>query len=244
VNPPILVDVFHTDPLVAAGLAAALRSQPDFGVREGCHLDASLGLAHVIVADYRAGLELFHQREVGSVPTARLPGVLVVTQRDREWEIRRALEAGVRGYLPLGCSLDELLFAVRSLAAGVRHVGAQAARLLADSIAREPLTPREEQVLGLVVQGRANKVIARDLNIGVGTVKSHLRSIYGKLDATSRTAAVTVAERRGLLHDSVPMSNAPRTVQRIPWPRSACASPLQRVFASTPPHAPLTAPQC
>jgi DNA-binding NarL/FixJ family response regulator len=63
----------------------------------------------------------------------------------------------------------------------------------------EPLTAREEQVLRLVVAGLCNKAIGRQLGIAVGTVKSHLKSAFEKLDVQSRTQAAAAVERRGLL---------------------------------------------
>ena len=63
------------------------------------------------------------------------------------------------------------------------------------------MTARESEVLRLVVEGVGNKSIARRLTIAVGTVKSHLKAIFGKLSVESRTQAIAVAERRGLLMD-------------------------------------------
>jgi DNA-binding NarL/FixJ family response regulator len=199
-NMRVTVDVSHVDPIVAAGLRAALRTQADFDVEEpGSDRTRRSGPLPVVVADYAGGLALVSAFRATAFSSAPLPAVLVVTHQRKAWELRRALEAGVQGYLSIACAIDELGAAVRSLGAGQRHIDAAAARLLADSIVQEALTPREEAVLGRVVEGLGNKAVARDLGIGVGTVKSHLRSIYGKLGATSRTEAVTVADRRGLL---------------------------------------------
>lgn len=196
----ILVKVSHADPIVAAGLGAALLGQVGVEVSQEDGSGASRpGVQRVIVADYATGLACASAQRAGRSLHEAPPAVLVMTQRHKQWEIRRALEAGVRGYLPLGCAIDELVFAVRALGAGVRHIGADAARLLAASLQQEALTPREAEVLSLVVEGCGNKAIARALEVGVGTVKTHLRSIYAKLDATTRTEAVAMAERRGLL---------------------------------------------
>ena len=212
----IVVDVSHVDPIVAAGLAVTLGIQPDFDVETvGSDSPRRFGPTQVIVTDYVAGLGMvadLRRRGGGSDP---LPAVLIVSLLQRELEIRRALEAGVRGYLLIGCAFDELVCAVRSLSAGMRHIDSNAARLLADSIAREALTPREEEVLGLLVEGLGNKAVARNLDISVGTVKSHLRSIYGKLDATSRTEAVTFAERRGLFEYAALPRARGRIVERL-----------------------------
>lgn len=199
-NNRVAVHVSHIDPIVAAGLRAALQTQADFDVEgQGPDRTRPCNTLPVVVADYAGGLALVAAFRATAFASASLPPVLVVTPPRKAWEVRRALEAGVQGYLSIACDIDELGTAVRSLGAGLRHIDAAAARLLADSIVQEALTPREEAVLRRVADGLGNKAVARDLGIGVGTVKSHLRSIYGKLDATNRTEAVTVAERRGLL---------------------------------------------
>lgn len=229
-NKRITVDVSHVDPIVAAGLRAALATQADFDVEEqASSRTRRFGPPPVVVADYAGGLALVAAFRATAFTSAPLPPVLIVTQQHKAWELRRALEAGVQGYMSIGCAIHELGTAVRSLDAGLRHIDAAAARLLADSIVQEALTPREEEVLRCVVEGLGNKAVARDLGIGIGTVKTHLRSIYSKIGATSRTEAVTVAERRGLLDKSVHASHpATRTLAPDPathrWsPRAAAA---------------------
>ncbi|WP_280152066.1 response regulator transcription factor [Piscinibacter sp. XHJ-5] len=202
----IRVLVLYRDALVSNGLSATLREQPDVDlVSPGpCACDTPLrpgdGRPDVVVADYENGLALIASaRARQSVPHAPSLNVLVVTHRDSEREIRYALEHGVRGYLILGCGVDDLVDAVRTLHRGVRYVGAVAARRLADSVACELLTARETDVLRLVVEGYGNKTIAKRLDIAIGTVKTHLKAIFQKLEASSRTQVAAVAERRGLL---------------------------------------------
>lgn len=217
----IRVNILHSDPVVAGGLASALRKHAELDVDEsrGC-TESALGpspcatrAAHVVVADYEGGVAFAarhserHSHAGGGRSDASAPAVLVVTAQATEWEIRHALEAGVRGYLLLGCPVGELIDAVRSLNLGLRHLGTKPAMLLADSIAREALTRREEEVLRLLVEGHGNKAIANTLDIAVGTVKSHMKSIFGKLHAATRTEAVTLAARRGLLLRT-PLSSA------------------------------------
>jgi two-component system response regulator DesR len=215
----IRVNILHSDPVIAGGLASALRQHADIDVDDfrGCTESAfasspcSAHAVHVVVADHEAGVAFAarcgerHSHAGGPRTDAGAPAVLVIAARRTGWEIRHALEVGVRGYLLLGCPVDELVDAVRSLKLGLRHLGTEPARLLADSVAREALTPREDEVLRLLVEGHGNKAIANTLDIAVGTVKSHMKSIFGKLDAATRTAAVTLAARRGLLL-GVPLS--------------------------------------
>jgi DNA-binding NarL/FixJ family response regulator len=198
---PIRTLVLYQDPLVAAGLLSALDRQTGIAV-----IDAEAVLpdehgADVVVTDYSGGLRLLAgMHNASSLSRAR---VLILTDRDSECEIRHALEQGARGYLTLGCGVEELIAAVRSLHRGARHIGAAAASRLADSVAYESLTGRELDVLRLLVEGLPNKAIATQLNIAPGTVKSHMKGIFQKLGARSRTQVATLAERRGLLFPAV-----------------------------------------
>ncbi|RZA34551.1 MAG: response regulator transcription factor [Lysobacteraceae bacterium] len=80
-----------------------------------------------------------------------------------------------------------------------RYLSESMTRSVADSLTRESLTGRETDVLQLLAQGCCNKSIARKLGIGVGTVKTHVKGVMSKLDATARTHAVVVATQRGLI---------------------------------------------
>lgn len=200
-TPSIHVFVDHPDPLVSAGLVATLREQPDLQVSQHACDDAA---PDVVVADYLRGLAaLGHASPPSPGRRTGLPRVLVVTRCDSEWEIRHALERGVRGYLLLGCRLPELVEAVRVVHRGGRHLDALAAQRIADSLTREALTVRETDVLRLMAEGLGNKAIANRLDIALGTVKSHIKAILEKLESASRTEAAAVAERRGLLRQGL-----------------------------------------
>ena len=206
---------------LASGLTATLREQSDVELVGAqawvCGVAPRPGerRADVVVADYENGLALIASaRARTSLRSAAGANVLIVTQRESEREIRHALEHGVRGYLILGCGVDEIVDAVRTLHRGVRYVGAVAARRLADSVACELLTARETDVLRLVVEGHGNKTIANRLDIAIGTVKTHLKAIFQKLEASSRTQVAAVAERRGLL--AIPQDRAPRSLVLAP----------------------------
>lgn len=198
------VHICHNDPLIAAGVGAALRNLSDIEV-VGTHDSTATTFSHhstvhVVVADYQTALELVAGvlRPMGhrDVEKAR---VLVITRCDTGWHIRHALESGVRGYLLQGCTQEEVADAVRALRHVGRYLGSAVAQPLADSIAFEMLTDREMDVLRLLTDGRGNKAIAYELNIALGTVKSHVRSILQKVNASTRTEAAAIADRRGLL---------------------------------------------
>jgi len=227
----IKIYIRHNDPLVAAGLAATLGVQPDFELAvpsaftRGGSGQPEVGAGDVVVTDYDEGLSLIALARSGDADRRQtIPNVLIVTGRKSLQDIRRALEQGARGYLIVGCRLEELVDGVRALHFGMRHVGAVAARRLADSVACDVLTARETDVLRLLAEGHRNKIIARMLDISIGTVKSHLKAIFQKLDATSRTEVAAVAERRGLLEiddDELGGSIAPRAVGAVAFARHA-----------------------
>ncbi|MFC0253118.1 response regulator transcription factor [Massilia consociata] len=192
---PSAVHIMHADPIVTIGLHAVLAEHP--GLRVTTHLrhPEAQRAARVLVTDYDTGVALARQ----PAGLGQLPGVLVVTSFDKEWEVRLAMDAGVAGYLPQSCAPDELSHAVGLLARGQRYLSESMTRSVADSLTREALTGRETDVLQLLAQGCCNKSIARKLGIGVGTVKTHVKGVMNKLDATARTHAVVVATQRGLI---------------------------------------------
>jgi DNA-binding NarL/FixJ family response regulator len=132
------------------------------------------------------------------------PVVLVGAEQDSPLAAS-ALEAGVRALLPGNCNSEELTAAVQAVAAGlIAYPAAYAAALADTGAAVEPaspgvLSPREMQVLQMMAEGFANKEIAWRLGISEHTVKFHVASILNRLDASSRTQAVSIGLRRGLL---------------------------------------------
>lgn len=204
---PTRILIRHEDPFVQAGLSATFSRHSDFEVLEADQRDSDLSFVvpppgvravDVVVADFGHGLAVATEvkRRLGD---GAGPRVVIFTATDREWEIRSALEHGVRGYLLAGCSPHELAEAVRAVQRGARHLSASAATRLADSMSLEPLTMREEEALRLVLEGLCNKAIGRRLGIAVGTVKSHLKAAFEKLGVESRTQAMVAVARRGLL---------------------------------------------
>lgn len=126
-------------------------------------------------------------------------------QGDRATE---ALRSGIQGILPLEATADEIIAAVEAVAAGlvVLHPDLVDSLLPVPSATRvlpadpnQALTPREVEVLGMLAEGLGNKTIARHLGISEHTVKFHVSSIFTKLNASSRTEAVTLGARQGLI---------------------------------------------
>lgn len=197
---PTRVLVLHAQAIIGCGLGAALGGQPGFEVQVASPLaDAGLPAdADVVVCDHDTGLRL--AQAARRPPTARRAArLLVLAAHDREHAVRHALECGVHGYMLQDAPVDELVTGVRALASGQRFLSLAVAQRMADSMARESLTLRETQVLELLACGQCNKAIARELQIAVGTVKPHVKAVMAKLDASSRTQAVSVAAQRGLV---------------------------------------------
>lgn len=130
-------------------------------------------------------------------PDAR---VLMLTTFDGDADIHRALQAGAQGYVLKGSTGENLIPALRALAAGQRWIPKEVANRLASRRSFEELTPREVEVLRELAKGLANKEIADVLNISEHTTKGHLKNIIGKLRVADRTEAVTAALQRGIIH--------------------------------------------
>ena len=135
-----------------------------------------------------------HIREID--PQAR---VIVLTTYDADEDIARALQAGAKAYVLKDISADALVACIHDVLAGKTYLAPAAAAKLAERVTRIQLTPRELSTLRLMADGKANKEIATDLGISERTVKTHLGHLFEKLGVTSRTEAVKVATRRGLV---------------------------------------------
>jgi two-component system NarL family response regulator len=125
--------------------------------------------------------------------------VIVLTTYDADEDIARALQAGAKAYVLKDISADALVACIHDVLAGKTYVAPAIAAKLAERVNRIQLTPRELSTLRLMADGKANKEIAADLGISERTVKTHLGHLFEKLGVTSRTEAVKVATRRGLV---------------------------------------------
>lgn len=130
-------------------------------------------------------------------PQAR---IIILSASDGDGEIQRALRSGAAGFLFKSIARNELVRVIRSVHAGRRHIPAEVAARLAEHLSDDDLTTRELDVLRFIRDGFANKQIADRLAIAETTVNFHIKNLVDKLRANSRTHAVTIAFRRGLLH--------------------------------------------
>lgn len=188
--------------VVRAGLEALLRAATNLEV-VGSTADWALLAAEnhdVALVDWDRPGEDFPPELLDLAPHSSV--VLLADDPQRSWTAD-ALRAGIRGLLAREANLNQMIAAIEAAAAGLAVsqpedldgllVTSRPARIV------EPLSPREIEVLGSIAEGASNKAIAFRLGISEHTVKFHVTSIMTKLNAGSRTEAVTIGIRRGLV---------------------------------------------
>jgi len=126
-------------------------------------------------------------------------GIIVLTTFDHDEDIYAGLRAGAKAYLLKDVEPEELFRCIRAVHAGEAYLQPKVAAKLAQRVQEEPLTEREEQILKLLAEGKSNRAIGEVLHITESTVKSHMKSLFVKLDVTSRAEAISLAARRGLV---------------------------------------------
>ena len=204
--PKIRVILADDHPVVRDGLAAIVNQQPDMQVvAEAGDGEEAMKLfdehsPDVMVLDLRMpkkdGVAVV-QAVLEKHPKARL---LIMTTFDGDEDIFRSLSQGAKGYLLKDAPRAEILSAIRAVSEDRPYTSSSVAAKALQRMAKPSLTQREMSVLQEIAQGRSNKDIARRLSITEGTAKTHVKSILTKLDAISRTEAVAVAHKRGLIH--------------------------------------------
>jgi DNA-binding NarL/FixJ family response regulator len=193
-------------PLLRLGVGALINARSDMEVV------AEAGTAEEAVARYtelRPDITLMDLRLPDSSGVAairkirgRYPGArfVVLTTYEGDEDVHQALESGAQGYIIKGMPHELLINAIKRVHAGSRYLPPPVARTLESRTADASLTPREREVLELLVQGKNNKEIATLLGIAEATVKCHFRIIYMRMGVTDRTQAVVCALQRGLAH--------------------------------------------
>lgn len=192
----VSVMIMYADPVVASGLAAVLHEHTGFQIvhtPEPGNIVYGPPPADVVLADFETAMYIAE-----SAPQW-VRNLVVFTNHASEAKIARALESGARGYLLHGIGLPELFDGIRSVHGGGVALSPLVAARVMSRIKSEALTPREKAVLEQLMLGLSNKAIASRMNLRVGTVKTHVKSILEKLGADSRTAAVVTAQHRGVL---------------------------------------------
>ncbi len=195
---PLPVLVVSADPLVRGGLAALVAARAELSLAgEASPREAGGAAARAapaaILWDVGAG---------GAVDALRGAPAPALALAAGEREAAEALRAGARGVLLRGASPGAIAAALLAVARGLTVLdGELAGELVRPPAAapREPLTPREREVLALLAEGLANKAIAARLGISEHTAKFHVNGIFGKLGVESRAEAIVQAARMGLV---------------------------------------------
>jgi DNA-binding NarL/FixJ family response regulator len=204
-KPTISMVIADDHPLILAGIAALIESEPGFQL-----------LGQAVNADQTVDQYERLQPDVLLVDL-NMPGggldaitrirkahgeakIVILTTYEGDENIHRALEAGASAYLLKQSGFDEIVHCVRQVANHRRYLPPELAEKLALRIHGSALSRRELDILAHLSAGKSNKLIARDAGIGVGTVKYHVNNILSKLNVSCRTEAACVAQQRGLLH--------------------------------------------
>lgn len=197
--------VAEDHPLTREGISTVIQSQADMSVvaeaangKEACEAFVR-ERPDVLLIDLRmpemTGLEATG-KIIEQFPKAK---IIVLTSYDGDEFIHKALKLGAAAYLLKDVSKKEFLAAIRSVHAGRRYLSPEVSGRIAERVQVTDLTPRELEVLRLIVKGKSNKEIADELNIVEGTVKYHVSLILSKMGVQDRTEAATTAIRRGLV---------------------------------------------
>jgi DNA-binding NarL/FixJ family response regulator len=218
--PTVRVVVADDQELVRSGFAMIVDSQPDLVVvGEAADGDEAVAVARRELADVVL-MDVRMPRVDGIEATRRLAGpdvahplkVIILTTFDLDEYVFEALRAGASGFLLKDVRRDDLVQAVRVVAAGEALLAPAVTRRLIEDFARRPaassprvateldrLTPREREVLELIGRGRNNAEIGAELYVGEATVKTHVGRVLMKLDLRDRVHAVIYAYEAGLV---------------------------------------------
>lgn len=197
--------VVDDHPVVCFGLLGIIRTQADMTVVA----EARNGREAVkLFREHRPDVTLMDLRmpEMGGVEAIceirqefKTAAVIVLTTYHGDEEIRRALAAGAQAYLLKGMSHTKLLEAIHSVHEGRRYLPTPVLDSLGTQPAGSALSPREIEIMRLIVSGCNNSQIASALYISPGTVKWHVNMILRRLDVRDRTQAAVVALNRGIV---------------------------------------------
>jgi DNA-binding NarL/FixJ family response regulator len=202
----IKVMIVDDHPLVRVGMATVVNQQPDMAIAaeaDGGPRVLELFRQHqpdVVLMDLRlkgeSGTRLTAAIRAES-PAAR---VLVISNYDGDEDIHQALAAGAMGYLFKSVVEDELVDAIREVNSGRRYLPKGVAARLHEHKSGTHLTRREDEILDLLGKGLSNRDLGKVLGVSEDTIKTHLKSLFRKLEVSDRAEAVREGLRRGFIH--------------------------------------------
>ena len=213
IQPRTKILIADDHPVVREGLSAMLSREKSISVigeatngKEAIDL-ALKGSPDVVLMDLRMpvldGVEAIRQIK------SKRPDIefIIITTYDDDENILKGIEAGAKAYLLKDSPREKLFQAIKAVSRGESLIEPAIAGRVIDRLtqlsqqvkAPDALSEREIEVLSLIAEGTSNKEIARDLCISQSTVKTHIQSIFQKLDVNDRTEAVTKAIRKGLI---------------------------------------------
>lgn len=193
--------------VVRMGLAAIIAAESDMRlVGEASDGMEAVTLARELAPDVIL-MDLMMPQKDGAEATAEILAInpnikiLVLTTFGESDEVKRALNAGATGALIKDTPRGELVSAIRNVAAGERVISPEINHVLTIRSTRPNLSSRQLEVLSYVAKGLTSKAISAKMGITSDSVNGHLRGIFAHLKAASRTEAVAIAIRLGLLHE-------------------------------------------
>ncbi|MBN1438686.1 MAG: response regulator transcription factor [Anaerolineales bacterium] len=208
--PRIRVLVVDDHPMVRRGLATFLKAFDDLelageasGGQEAVRLCAQVRPDVVLMDMVMSDMDGATATRIIRKQSESIQ-VIALTSFKEEILVQSALQAGAIGYLLKDVSAEELARAIRAASAGRATLSPDVAEVMVHAAGQPPkpgldLTDRECEVLALMVEGLNNTQIAEKLGVSPSTIKSHVSNILAKLDASSRTEAVALALRHGLV---------------------------------------------
>ena len=205
-KPAIRVLIVDDHPTFRMGLAALVNSQPDMTVAaefesgERAVEAYRSDLFDVVLMDLRLPGMGGVEATLGIVSRHPEARIVVLTTYDTDEDVYRAIQAGAKSYLLKDMSTEQIIGTIRAVFQGTAELPSTVAQRLDERLQRQGLTAREQEVLLLLVKGRSNKEIAGTLFISEETVKSHLKTLFGKLGVRDRTDAAISAIRHGIVH--------------------------------------------
>ena len=202
----IRILVVDDHPAMRMGIASLIQGQPGMEVvAEACDGEEGVEVFEdvkpdVVLMDLRMPGMGGVEATIAILKKFPAANVIILSTYDWDEDIHLAIQSGAKSYLLKDTSVEDIASTIRRVHAGDTSIPGQVAKRLAERSRRQQLTEREREVLDFLIKGRSNKEIAASLFISEETVKSHLKTLFGKLQVRDRTEAAIAAIRHGIVH--------------------------------------------